>query len=167
MGFPGGSDSQECTCNAGDLGSIPGLGRSPGGGLGNPLQCFCWRIPMERGPWRATVHWVTKSSRSHNWAAKHNIPEYEYTIVCLYIYYLRASRLLPGFGNYKSSGHEHPYADFCVYVKFPSHLVNHLGTQLLDHKVKTILSSARNCQKVFQSGCTILHSHQQWIKVHQ
>ena len=38
MGFPGGLDSKESTCNAGDLGSIPGLGRSPGGGHGNPLQ---------------------------------------------------------------------------------------------------------------------------------
>ena len=38
MGFPGGLDSKESTCSAGDLGSIPGLGRSPGGGHGNPLQ---------------------------------------------------------------------------------------------------------------------------------
>ena len=38
MGFPGGSDDKESACNAGDLGSIPGLGRSPGGGHGNPLQ---------------------------------------------------------------------------------------------------------------------------------
>jgi len=37
LGFPGGSDSRESTCHAGDLGSIPGLGRSPGGGHGNPL----------------------------------------------------------------------------------------------------------------------------------
>ena len=41
MGFPGGSDSKESTCNAGDLGSILGLGRSPGGGNGNPLQYSC------------------------------------------------------------------------------------------------------------------------------
>ena len=41
MGFPGGSDGKESTCNEGDLGSIPGLGRSPGGGHGNPLQYFC------------------------------------------------------------------------------------------------------------------------------
>ena len=40
-GFPDGSDSKESTCNAGDLGLIPGLGRSPGGGHGNPLQCSC------------------------------------------------------------------------------------------------------------------------------
>ena len=41
MGFPGGSDSKESACNAGNLGSILGLGRFPGGGHGNPLQCSC------------------------------------------------------------------------------------------------------------------------------
>ena len=61
MGFPGGSDGKESTCNAGDLGSMPGLGRSPGGGHGNPLQRSCLENPMDRGAWRATVHEVTKS----------------------------------------------------------------------------------------------------------
>ena len=45
MGFPGGSDCEESACNAGDLGSIPELGRSPGGGNGNPLQYFCLENP--------------------------------------------------------------------------------------------------------------------------
>ena len=45
MGFPGGSDSKESVCNAGDLGSIPGPGRSPGGGHGHPLQYSCLEIP--------------------------------------------------------------------------------------------------------------------------
>ena len=44
-GSPGGSDDKESTCNAGDLGSIPGLGRSPGGGHGNPLQYSCLETP--------------------------------------------------------------------------------------------------------------------------
>jgi len=44
-----------------DAGSIPGLGRSPGGGHGNPLQYSCLQNPMDRGAWRATVHGVTKS----------------------------------------------------------------------------------------------------------
>ena len=47
---------KESTCNAGDLGSIPGLGRSPGGGHGNPLQYSCLQDPMDRGAWWATVH---------------------------------------------------------------------------------------------------------------
>ena len=53
--------NKESLCNAGDLGSIPGSGRSPGGGNGDPLQCFCPENPMDRGPWWATVHRVTKS----------------------------------------------------------------------------------------------------------
>ena len=45
LGFPDGSDGKESSCNAGDLGSVPGLGRSPGGGHGNPLQYFCLENP--------------------------------------------------------------------------------------------------------------------------
>ena len=48
MGFPGGSDSKESTCNAGDLGSIPGLEKSPVGGNGNPLQYSCLENPMHQ-----------------------------------------------------------------------------------------------------------------------
>ena len=44
-----------------DVGSIPGLGRSPGGGHGNPLKCSCLENPMDRGAWRPTVHGVAKS----------------------------------------------------------------------------------------------------------
>jgi len=49
-GFPGGSDGKESTCNVGDLGSIPGLGRSPGGEHGNPPQYSCLENPMDRQP---------------------------------------------------------------------------------------------------------------------
>ena len=61
MTFCGSSDSKESACNAGDLGSIPGSGRSSGEGNGNPLQYSCLENPMDRGAWRATVHEVTKS----------------------------------------------------------------------------------------------------------
>ena len=61
MRFPGGSDGKESTCNAGDPGSIPGLGGSPGEGNGNPLQYSCLENPMDRGAWQATVHGVAKS----------------------------------------------------------------------------------------------------------
>ena len=61
MGFPGGSDGKESACNAGDLGSIPGSGRSPGVGNGNPLEYSCWDNPMGRGAWRATAHAITES----------------------------------------------------------------------------------------------------------
>ena len=61
MGFRGGADDKESACNAGDLGSIPGLGRSPGEGNGNPLEYSCLENSMDRGAWRATVHGITKS----------------------------------------------------------------------------------------------------------
>ena len=61
MGFPGGSDSKEPACNAGDLGFIPGSGRSPGEESGYPLQYSCLENSMDRGVWRATVYGVTKS----------------------------------------------------------------------------------------------------------
>ena len=60
LGFPGGSVSKESACNADDLSPIPGLGRSPGGGHGNPLQYSCLENPMDRGAWQAAVHGVTK-----------------------------------------------------------------------------------------------------------
>ena len=61
IGFSGGSGSRESACNAGDLDSIPGLGRSPGGGHGNPLQYSCLENSMARGAWWAAVHGVAKS----------------------------------------------------------------------------------------------------------
>ena len=59
--FPGGSDGKVSAYNAGDPGSIPGSGRSPGEGNGNPLQYSCLENPMDRGAWLATVHGVAKS----------------------------------------------------------------------------------------------------------
>ena len=59
--FPGGSDGKASVYNAGDLSSIPGLGRSSGEGNGNPLQYSCLDNSMDKGAWWATVHGVTKS----------------------------------------------------------------------------------------------------------
>ena len=59
--FPGGSDGKASVYNVGDLGSIPGSGRSPGEGNGNPLQYYSLENPMDRGAWKATVHGVAKS----------------------------------------------------------------------------------------------------------
>ena len=61
MGFPGGSDGKESTCNAGDLGSIPGLGRSPGEGCGNPLQYSCLDNSMDSGDGWIIVRGITES----------------------------------------------------------------------------------------------------------
>ena len=61
LGFPGDADGKESACNAGDLGSVPGSGRSPGEGNGNLLQYSCLENSMDRRAWRATVHGVAKS----------------------------------------------------------------------------------------------------------
>ena len=62
LGFPGGSDSKESVSNAGDLGSIPGSGRSPGEGNGNPPQYSSLGYPTDRGTWWAIVPGVAKDS---------------------------------------------------------------------------------------------------------
>ena len=64
MGFPGGTSGKNLPANAGDIrdaGSIPGSGRSPGGGYDNPLQYSCLENPMDRRAWRAMVYRVTES----------------------------------------------------------------------------------------------------------
>ena len=61
MGFPGGSDGKESACNAGDLGSILVLRRSPGGGHATHCSILAWRIHVDRDAWQATVSGVTKS----------------------------------------------------------------------------------------------------------
>ena len=58
--FPCSSVGKESACSAGELGSVPGLGRSPGEGNSNPLQHFCLENPTDRGAWRATVHGVAR-----------------------------------------------------------------------------------------------------------
>ena len=61
LGFPCGSVVKNLSANVGDMGLIPGSGRSPGGGNGNPLQYSCLGNPMDRGAWQATVHGIAKS----------------------------------------------------------------------------------------------------------
>ena len=61
MGFPGCASGKESAYSVGDLGLIPGWGRSPGEGNGNPLQYSFLENPMDRGAWRATIHRVTES----------------------------------------------------------------------------------------------------------
>ena len=59
-GFPRSSVGKESACNAGDPGSIPGLGRSPGEGNNNPLHYSCLENPLDRGAWQATVYGVAR-----------------------------------------------------------------------------------------------------------
>ena len=65
-GFPGGSEVKASAFNAGDLGLIPGSGKSPGEGNGNPLQYSCLENPMDGGAWWAVVHGVAKSQTRLN-----------------------------------------------------------------------------------------------------
>ena len=74
--FSGGSDGEESTCNVGDLGLIPGLGRSPEGGNGNPLQYSCLENPMDREAWQATVHDVARVG--HDYMGKGYPLQYSY-----------------------------------------------------------------------------------------
>ena len=77
MGLHCSSIGKESACSAGDPGSIPGLGRPPGKGNGNPLQYSCLGNPKDRGAWQATVHGITKSQTqlndlsSNNWEMRY------------------------------------------------------------------------------------------------
>ena len=78
-GFPGGSVVKNPPANAGateDSGLIPGLGRFPGEGIGNPLQYSCLENPMNRGVWWATAHGISKESDTTEWLSMHtHIPK--------------------------------------------------------------------------------------------
>ena len=66
LGFPGGSDSKESACNAGDPGLVPGSGKSPGEGNGNPLQYSCLENPRDEGAWWAAVYAVLPNTTKWN-----------------------------------------------------------------------------------------------------
>ena len=74
LGFPGGSAGKESTCSAGDAGSVPGSGRSSGGGHGNSLQYSCLKNPMNRGAWQTTVHGVAKNQTRLKQLSTHACP---------------------------------------------------------------------------------------------
>ena len=81
MGFPGGLDSKESTCNEGGWGLIPGAGRSPGEGNDNPLQYPCLENPMVGEAWQAIVHRVAKSQTQLN-IANTQIGQYSSDDLC-------------------------------------------------------------------------------------
>ena len=79
--FPGGSAGKESACNAGDPGWIPGLGRSPGGGHGNPLQYSHLENPKDRGAWRVMVARATKSQTRLKRLSMHTLKLYIFASV--------------------------------------------------------------------------------------
>ena len=88
--FPGGSLVKNLPASAEDAGSILDLGRSPGEGNGNPLQCSCWDNPMNRGAWWATGHGVAKVR--HNFATKQpplhmSVGMFEFLTICTFSYF--------------------------------------------------------------------------------
>ena len=98
IGFSGGLDGKESACNAGDTGSIPGSGRSPGEENGNPLQYSCLENPMGRGVWQATVLGVAKS-----WT---QLSDHTHTHTHTHTHWRRAWQPTPVFLPGKSHGQE-------------------------------------------------------------
>ena len=84
-GFPGGSDGKESACHVGVLGSIPGLGRSPGRGHGNPLQYSRLENPMGRGAWWATVRGVDWAQHDTLTFGKPTFTFPEFSTVVMYL----------------------------------------------------------------------------------
>ena len=84
LGFPGGSDGKESTCNVGDLGSIPVLAWSPGGGHGNPLQYSCLKNPHEQWNLEGYSSWACKEWDMTEWlsTAQHS-PQWWPVVMCL------------------------------------------------------------------------------------
>ena len=92
LGFPDGSEVKVSACNAGDLGLIPGSGRSPGEGNGNPFQYSCLENPMDGGAWWATVHGVAKS---RTWLSDFTFTfTLKYDVEHLFIYFFLSVHLL-------------------------------------------------------------------------
>ena len=81
-GFPGGSDGKESACNAGDLGSIPGSGRTPGGGHGNPLQYPCLENPHGQRSLAGYSPWGPQRV-GHDWMTTHALLHQLFVIKCL------------------------------------------------------------------------------------
>ena len=107
--FLGGSVVKNPSANTGDAGSIPGWGRSPGGGNGNPLQYSCLENPMDRGAWWATVHGVAKSwAQLSDWARACT-----HTHTCHFSHWLHYHPLLSRPLRYFSSLQE---SSFCAAV---------------------------------------------------
>ena len=94
--FPGGSDSKESTCNTGDLGSIPGLGRSPGEGKGYPLQYSWLEKPLGHRSLVDYSSWGHKQSDTTEWLSTHTVLFFSWLCARHYAWYWQKIILAPG-----------------------------------------------------------------------
>ena len=111
LGFPGGSVVKNLSANTGDASWIPGSGRSPGGGNGNPLQYSSLGNSIDREAWQATIHGITESDRTEQLSAQagvciHTYIHHLYTPpVCTYMHIVCVSMYL-SYGSYKSNSYK-------------------------------------------------------------
>ena len=122
-GFPGGTSGNESTDNAWDardLGSIRGLEWSPGGGHGNPLQYSFLENPVDKGAWKATVHWFTKSQTWLTWLStytnKLRICTGSFKLIYIYIMFNKSN-----VKKYKSTIHSFCLKEFLKSFKHDKH----------------------------------------------
>ena len=140
LSFPGGSDGKDSTCNAGDLSSIPGLGRSPGGGHGNPLQCSCLENPMDRGAWQAPQRvrhdWVTEHSTTqliyYIWSVFLHIAKEFSKVILLISHPIAVFESPSGFRLYLNSW---GYFHFLFFIQYECTFVKHSPSYLCKNSI--------------------------------